>query len=700
MSLNRFVLAFLCGIVILRPGAVLGQDKADGLPAEYALVPRDTFAILHFRPADLWQSELVARLRQDHAAQFEQALKALGEDPAETQTLTIVCASPQSLAFFDPGLGRSLERLFDSPGRTQEYAPKIYTGPKIIDKYGPPPFKDKFDSKDKFDPKEKFEPPSFKDKKGEPRPEPKGEPRPKDKDKDAKDISTDFSPVSFPWHGADRALTLAAGAQAAAEKDSPLSGIAIIETTVKPFQQSKVNSKVLGKAAKEQKHAGKSFLASANGCVYFISPNAYLFTFTTPAMKRILDGQGVARGEGPLAPALERILAKQQVVIGFSGSAPAAAAWKKAMAEDRGHGTEETLRLLLSPLLEARGLAFGLDLGKQIRVQMDLAFADKDRAADAAGILQDGLVLLRVFALSQSRMQLKADIRRMLLDYENDRVGEAVFQELVLRNLENASRSATVKQVQSSVQFSAQASFDLGALRAQAKTATADLFKNVDKVAVARRRSQNNLKQLVLTLHMMNDVYRSLPPAAHSDKDGKPLLSWRVQILPYIEESALYVQFKMNEPWDSPHNIKLLPKMPKVFAPVGGVKTKEPYSTFYQAIVGPGCAFEPGANKRLSIPRDFTDGTSNTIGLVEGYEAVPWTKPADVTFDPKQPLPRFGGLFTDGFHAALMDGSVRFLKPAKTGVSAQDAARSGEISVETLLSAILRNDGKAMGPDW
>src|SRR5262249_33685587 len=154
------------------------------------------------------------------------------------------------------------------------------------------------------------------------------------------------------------------------------------------------------------------------------------------------------------------------------------------------------------------------------------------------------------------------------------------------------------------------------------------------------------------------DTYKGrLPPPAICSKDGKPLLSWRVAILPFIEQKALYDQFKLDEPWDSPPNLKLLDKMPKIYAPVGGVKTKAPHSTFYQAIVGPGAAWElrprPNAGlfnaEGMRFPADFRDGTSNTILVVEGREAVPWTKPEDVRYDPKKAPPKLGGLFKDGF---------------------------------------------------
>ncbi len=181
-----------------------------------------------------------------------------------------------------------------------------------------------------------------------------------------------------------------------------------------------------------------------------------------------------------------------------------------------------------------------------------------------------------------------------------------------------------------------------------------------------RKTSANNLRHIAIAMHNFHDTYKRFPPPAIMSKDGKPLLSWRVAILPFIEELALYNQFKLNEPWDSAHNIKLLEKMPKFFLPQG-VKTKEPHTTYYQLFVGPdawpitpqkGTLFNAAG---LRMPASFLAGTSNNIMVVEAGEAVPWTKPADLPFDAKKPLPKLGGLFKDGFHVVMGDASIRFV---------------------------------------
>jgi uncharacterized protein (TIGR03067 family) len=193
--------------------------------------------------------------------------------------------------------------------------------------------------------------------------------------------------------------------------------------------------------------------------------------------------------------------------------------------------------------------------------------------------------------------------------------------------------------------------------RGEVKLDAAEAKKIREKIEQAAQRavSSNNLKQIALALHSYHDTYKRLPGPAITSKDGKPLLSWRVAILPFVEEGTLYREFRLDEPWDSPHNKKLLNKMPKLYEPVRG-KTKQPYTSYYQAFTGPGTAFEP--NMKLRIGGSFPDGTSLTIFVVEAGEPVPWTKPEDVPYDPKKDLPKLGGLFPDGFHIVMVDGSV------------------------------------------
>lgn len=174
------------------------------------------------------------------------------------------------------------------------------------------------------------------------------------------------------------------------------------------------------------------------------------------------------------------------------------------------------------------------------------------------------------------------------------------------------------------------------------------------KLAAARVKSQNNLKQIALAFHNYHDANGSLPRDI-ADKNGKPLLSWRVVILPYIEQDQMYKQFKLDEPWDSDNNKKLIEAMPKIYAaPLGKFEKGQ---TVYQSFSGSDALM---CGKPIRI-LDITDGSSNTFMAAEAGDAVIWSKPADTAFDAKKPLPKMGGIFDGAFNVAMCDGSVRFV---------------------------------------
>jgi hypothetical protein len=223
--------------------------------------------------------------------------------------------------------------------------------------------------------------------------------------------------------------------------------------------------------------------------------------------------------------------------------------------------------------------------------------------------------------------------------------------------------------------------------------------------AFERAQSSNNMKQMGLACHNSHDVNGVYPNNTYAP-DGKPLLSWRVHILPYVEQDNLYRQFKLDEPWDGPNNIRLLNQMPRIYATPAEVKsgtigTKTYYRGFSSSgavfarrdtppppkVKGKG-GFEPPLggfgpqSKGLTI-NNFTDGMSNTILIVEAGTSVEWTKPDDLDASPGKPFPAMGGVRpnADTFIAVMADGSFRPIKKtaSETQLRAAVTYAGGEV---------------------
>ncbi|HBO44797.1 MAG TPA: hypothetical protein DD670_12880 [Planctomycetaceae bacterium] len=178
--------------------------------------------------------------------------------------------------------------------------------------------------------------------------------------------------------------------------------------------------------------------------------------------------------------------------------------------------------------------------------------------------------------------------------------------------------------------------------------------------AIGHRTRIDQFKQIMLGMHNYHDRHRSFPPGERDrDKDGKSGLSWRVHILPQLDQYQLYKEFRLDEPWDSPHNRKLIEKMPAIYR--SGRRGIKPGHTTYLAPAGEDTV--AGQKVPVSI-RDMTDGTTNTIMVVEVKPewAVPWTAPDDYAFDPKDPARGLEIGPNGAFMAALGDASVSFFR--------------------------------------
>jgi prepilin-type processing-associated H-X9-DG protein len=201
-----------------------------------------------------------------------------------------------------------------------------------------------------------------------------------------------------------------------------------------------------------------------------------------------------------------------------------------------------------------------------------------------------------------------------------------------------------------------------------------------------REQCRVQLRRLGVAMQEYQQEHGRFPAPALFHAGGRPLLSWRVALLPHLGYRSLYERFRLDEPWDSPHNRALLAEMPREFGCPAG-PARHTGLTGYKVLIGPendaysvNTAFEPTRGADI---RHFTDGTSNTILVLETDSFVPWTKPDDLHWDKGNPPPSLASPHPNGAHALFADGTCRYLKPT---------TRS-----DVLLALITMNGGEVIG---
>ena len=358
--------------------------------------------------------------------------------------------------------------------------------------------------------------------------------------------------------------------------------------------------------------------------------------------------KGTVAKDGPLADAVKTAKDGQSVLV--LGLDPA-----QLPAELFANAPPKVQPFL--PLLKSNAIGLNAALDKDLRLNARFIAENDDKAVEAE----------RAFNLL---MKVSNDSLTDLLkeNPQSDDLKPLLPALADLQKVVAATKATRDKTV-------ASASLALKADASLLKPVAAVLIK--PRASAARQQSANNLKQIALAFHNYESTYGVLPPAAIVDKKGKPLLSWRVAILPYIEQNNLYQKFKLDEPWDSEHNRKLADVQIKVYTlPYGKSK---PGETHYRVFVGGGAAFDMIQGAKVA---QFTDGTSNTILAFESAEGTPWTKPDEIEFDPKRDVKKYFRFENGVCNVAMGDGSVRALAKA--------------IDEKVLKLLIQRDDGQAI----
>ena len=386
-----------------------------------------------------------------------------------------------------------------------------------------------------------------------------------------------------------------------------------------------------------------------------------------PAPHRSWDEAWKKVRKGQVMLALETRWLRRRIAQGMPGRAQAP-----------GQRSDAMLKLeTFSPLYEnARSYAMGIDASDQ-GLTIDLvAAAGSERDAKPVAETLQAVMTLGKNAVQGLRRD--SDLRR----------GEGL--DWVLQAADSLLEKARVETSENFVHLRADSSINLAeGIRLLVPAVT------TARAAARRKLSANNLKQIALAFHNYNSTYQHFPAAVNYGGKTKSVpYSWRVAILPFIEQQELYNQYNFDEPWDGPNNRKLLDKMPATYSYPGpdGTPSSRTNSAYF-VFTGPSTALSVGpgqgaagammtpmaaARRKVAVPdptkgeavpagpgiMQITDGTSNTILAVEAQREIPWTKPEDIPFFPNGPMPELGGFTPDGFNAAFADGSVRYIKKA------------------------------------
>jgi prepilin-type processing-associated H-X9-DG protein len=427
--------------------------------------------------------------------------------------------------------------------------------------------------------------------------------------------------------------------------------VVFILATTKPIDQDAFLER-MAPGAQQRQAGGKAFYEVPKQKVGLHFAGAHTLVFgPAAAVERALQ-QPPAR-QGDLSEALKQAREGKPLVAAVNVAALASLLPPRAL---------EQAPPPVQALAQARLATLTVDFGEENKIDLKLIYADAEQAAEAEQGAKAGVKMARAY-LAQTRQQATAKVlgdgQPGTLEDLPEAAG-ALFGLGAINRLDEFLAVLPLKKEGAALHLSLRLPREYSSVVTVGAISSALLVPAVQKVraAAVRTQDQNNLKQLVLALINHADSHRgNMTPAAICDKDGKPLLSWRVAILPYIEQDALYRQFKLDEPWDSDHNKKLISQMPGIYmTPAAPPRVGE---THYRVFVGGGAAFD--LTKPTRWPASFRDGTSNTLLIVQTADSVPWTKPDDLPYDEKKPLPKLGGFYAGGYNAAFADGSVRFL---------------------------------------
>ncbi len=431
----------------------------------------------------------------------------------------------------------------------------------------------------------------------------------------------------------------------------------LVVTVTKPYDRAKLR-RGFSSAGRDKTYQGKTyFFDDDSWCgLYFVNDRTFLVGSEDSVMW-LLDQSAKKAATGRLTQALANAAGPSPIVVAFNVT---------KLPEEMDQVAPPPIR----PLLKTQAVVLTADFEKEFNLELKLLFAQEGQAREGEGALKAAREL--------GRQGLAMGIQEMIqrLQAPEAKVSEVMGYASALGFLRHADailQSLPIERKGQVVQVAIHGDLTYGnpavwimvslvAIGNIGRSATATFESVAGQLAGpggAPPAAETKLKQIAAALDKYHEAKGSYPPPAIYGKNGEALLSWRVALLPYLGEDELYKEFKLDEPYDSFHNKRLLSRMPKVFGPEYSFGPPA-WKTQYQGFSGPGAVFD---GKKGTRRADITDPKEQTLLVVQTdpEHAIAWTRPADLPFAANKPLPPFQNKYGFGATALFADGSVRVI---------------------------------------
>jgi len=427
----------------------------------------------------------------------------------------------------------------------------------------------------------------------------------------------------------------------------------VIVATSKPFDRTRLRQ-TLG--IREKAYRGQLYYFNEDlwsGLV--LADNGTFLIGSEDAIIRYFELSAQKKNDGPLSPALAVAAGKHHLTLGLNPQTI---------------GREDLAKLAppsVQALLKARTGTATLDLEKVFKLNLRLDFARNEDAVAGEKALRETLDMGRMF-LGEGIKSLEAELNKEDDDDGPARnLSQSFFALLglgVLREADGLLKDAAIKRDGSSVTMpltyrlpveSSQTVLAGGAAIMAIGRSASRTFRRVGRAIGGDGKipEEEHLKKLAEALEKYHKDKGAYPAPATYGPDGQPLLSWRVALLPYLGQEDLYKQFRLDEPWDSLHNKRLLKKLPECFR---SSMDGEGFRTADMIFTGGGAAFDGKKGPTRAVVGEKTV----LVAIGDTDHPVFWTKPADFAYSDDKPLdPLFGKYGFQSIHVLLTDGTYK-----------------------------------------